>query len=72
MNALLEPFHFEFMQKALLGCLLIGFTNGYLSGFVVLRRQALLADGLSHSLLPGLGLGAARASSGAASRRMPT
>ena len=58
MNALLEPFQYEFMRKALLGCILIGFTNGYLSGFIVLRRHALLADGLSHSLLPGLAVGA--------------
>lgn len=58
MNALLEPFQYEFMRKALLGCVLIGFTNGYLSGFIVLRRHALLADGLSHSLLPGLAVGA--------------
>lgn len=58
MNWLTEPFQFQFMQKALLGCILIGFTNGYLSGFVVLRRHALLADGLSHSLLPGVAIGA--------------
>ena len=54
MNWLLEPFHHEFMQRALLGCALIGFTNGYLSAFIVLRRLALMADALSHSLLPGL------------------
>jgi manganese transport system permease protein len=58
MNWLMEPFHFEFMRKAFWGCVMIGFTNGYLSGFVVLRRHALLADGLSHSLLPGLAVGA--------------
>lgn len=58
MTNLLEPFEYEFMRKALLGCLLVGFTNGYLSGFIVLRRHALLADGLSHSLLPGLAIGA--------------
>jgi ABC-type Mn2+/Zn2+ transport system permease subunit len=56
-NWLLEPFRYEFMQKALLGCLLIGFTNGYLSSFIVLRRYALLADALSHSLLPGVAIG---------------
>jgi len=27
MNWLIEPFHHEFMQRALLGCALIGFTN---------------------------------------------
>lgn len=58
MRWLLDPFHFEFMQRALLGCILIGFTNGFLSAFVVLRRMALLADALSHSLLPGLAIGA--------------
>lgn len=58
MSHFLEPFQYEFMRKALIGCLLIGFTNGYLSGFIVLRRHALLADGLSHSLLPGLAIGA--------------
>lgn len=58
MNWLLEPFQHAFMQKALLGCILIGFTNGYLSGFIVLRRHALLGDALSHSLLPGLAIGA--------------
>ena len=57
MNWLLEPFHHEFMQRALLGCALIGFTNGYLSAFIVLRRLALMADALSHSLLPGLAIG---------------
>lgn len=55
---LFEPFEAAFMQRALLGCLLVGFTNGFLSSFVVLRRLALLADALSHSLLPGLAVGA--------------
>lgn len=58
MRWIIEPFHYEFMQRALLGCILIGFTNGFLSAFIVLRRMALLADALSHSLLPGLALGA--------------
>lgn len=54
MHWLLEPFRHEFMQRALFGCALIGFTNGALSSFVVLRRLALMADALAHSLLPGL------------------
>lgn len=58
MHWIIDPFHFEFMQRALLGCILIGFTNGFLSAFIVLRRMALLADALSHSLLPGLAVGA--------------
>ena len=57
MNWLLEPFTHEFMQRALVGGALIGFTNGFLGTFVVLRRMALMADSLSHSMLPGLALG---------------
>jgi len=57
MNWLLEPFTHEFMQRALVGGALIGFTNGFLGAFVVLRRLALMADSLSHSMLPGLALG---------------
>src|SRR5678815_168605 len=57
MDWLLEPFHHEFMQRALIGGALIGFTNGFLGAFVVLRRLALMADSLSHSLLPGLVIG---------------
>ena len=57
MNWLLEPLHHEFMQRAFLACALIGFTNGFLSAFIVLRRLALMADALSHALLPGLAVG---------------
>jgi ABC-type Mn2+/Zn2+ transport system permease subunit len=57
MDWLLEPFRHEFMQRALLGSALIGFTNGFLSAFIVIRRLALMADALSHSLLPGVALG---------------
>lgn len=54
--SLADPFRHEFMQRALLGCALIGFTNGCLSTFIVLRRLALMADALAHSLLPGLAI----------------
>lgn len=56
MNWLLEPFRHEFMQRALFGCALIGFTNGALSAFIVLRRLALMADAMAHSLLPGVAI----------------
>ncbi|MDB6171097.1 MAG: hypothetical protein JWL59_408 [Chthoniobacteraceae bacterium] len=57
MNWLIEPFTHEFMLRALVGGALIGFTNGFVGTFVVLRRLALMADSLSHSLLPGLAVG---------------
>ena len=46
------------MHRALLACVLIGFTNGFLGAYVVLRRLSLVADALSHSMLPGLALAA--------------
>jgi ABC-type Mn2+/Zn2+ transport system permease subunit len=57
MDWLSEPFHHEFMRRVFVGGALIGFTNGFLGAFVVLRRLALMADSLSHSLLPGLAVG---------------
>lgn len=47
----------EFMRRALVGSALIGFTNGFLGAFIILRRMSLMADALSHSMLPGLALG---------------
>jgi ABC-type Mn2+/Zn2+ transport system permease subunit len=58
MSWIIEPFQYEFMRRALLACVLIGFTNGFLGAYVVLRRLALVADALSHSMLPGLALAA--------------
>ena len=45
------------MRRALVGGALIGFTNGFLGAFIVLRRMSLMADALSHSMLPGLAIG---------------
>ncbi|MGJ8633709.1 MAG: metal ABC transporter permease [Luteolibacter sp.] len=52
-----EPLGYEHIQRGLLICILVGFTNGYFSAFVVLRKSALQVGSLSHSLLPGIGLG---------------
>jgi len=57
MDWLTEPFQHEFMRRVFVGGALIGFTGGFLGAFIVLRRLALMADSLSHSLLPGLALG---------------
>ncbi|RYD28181.1 MAG: metal ABC transporter permease, partial [Verrucomicrobiaceae bacterium] len=48
---------YPFFQRALLGALIIGFTNGCFSAYVVLRRSALVAGSLSHALLPGIAAG---------------
>ena len=46
-----------FFQRALAAALIIGFANGFFSGFVILRRNALSVSALSHTMLPGITLG---------------
>lgn len=46
-----------FYQRALATAGLIGFANGFFSGFVILRRDALSVSALSHTMLPGIALG---------------
>ncbi len=53
----MDLFSNPFYQRALAAALLIGFTNGFFSGFVVLRRNALSVSALSHTMLPGITLG---------------
>jgi ABC-type Mn2+/Zn2+ transport system permease subunit len=43
-------------RRALLACAMFGFANGFMSGFVVLRKSALKMSTLSHGLLPGIAL----------------
>jgi len=49
-----EPFDIILYQRALIACLVIGFTNGYTSAFVVMHQSPLKLSALSHSLLPGI------------------
>lgn len=58
MNFLSDLLAYEFNQRALLAAVMIGFMNGYIGGYVVLRRGALFAGSLSHTLFPGIALGA--------------
>ncbi len=46
----------SFLQRALLAAVLIGFANGFFSGFVNLRRNALSVSALSHTMLPGIAI----------------
>lgn len=54
MLTLLETLGTQFFQRALLAAAVIGFTNGFFSGFVLLRRSALSMGALSHTMLPGI------------------
>jgi manganese transport system permease protein len=49
-----EMLEHSFFQRALAAAALVGFTNGFFSGFVILRRTALSVSALSHTMLPGI------------------
>lgn len=53
----LELLSSPFYQRALATAGFIGFANGYFSGIVVLRRNALSVSALSHTMLPGIAAG---------------
>ncbi|MCU0967317.1 MAG: metal ABC transporter permease [Rubrivivax sp.] len=53
-----EPFaEFGFMQRALLGCLLLSASAPLVGVFLMLRRMSLTGDALAHAILPGAALG---------------
>jgi len=54
MSELLEILDMPFFRRALVAAALIGFTNGFVSGFVLLRRSSLTLSALSHTMLPGI------------------
>jgi iron/zinc/copper transport system permease protein len=53
MSTLVEPFHYTFMQRALLEVVLMSVVCGVLGVFVVLRGLTYTGESLSHTLVPG-------------------
>lgn len=51
---LLAPFELAFMQRALLGGLLVGALCAVVGAFVVLRGMAFIGDALAHAAFPGV------------------
>lgn len=45
---------FSLLRRALLAAIMIGFSNGFVSAFVVLHRSPLKLGALSHSVFPGI------------------
>jgi ABC-type Mn2+/Zn2+ transport system permease subunit len=56
MGLLLDPFEFAFFGRALLAATLVGAITGALGPFVVVRRMAYIGQGLSQSVLGGVGI----------------
>lgn len=54
----LAPFlEFGFMQRALLGCVLLSVSAAPVGVFLMLRRMSMTGDAIAHAILPGAALG---------------
>lgn len=54
----IAPFvEFAFMQKALLGALMLSLSAGPVGVFLMLRRMSLAGDAMAHAILPGAAAG---------------
>ncbi|WP_350313640.1 metal ABC transporter permease [Dickeya fangzhongdai] len=53
-DALLTPFQYEYMVKAILISSLVGGTCAFLSAYLMLKGWSLMGDALSHSVVPGV------------------
>ncbi|MBW4702685.1 MULTISPECIES: metal ABC transporter permease [unclassified Micromonospora] len=53
----MDLFQYDFMQRALVGALVIGLTAPALGIYLVQRRLALIGDGIGHVALTGVGAG---------------
>lgn len=53
-QAVLEPFYYEYMRNAIVASLLIGALCGVLSCFLMLKGWSLIGDALSHAVVPGV------------------
>ncbi len=50
---LLQPFQFEFFNKAIIAAVMVGGLCGLIGVYVVLRRMSYIGHGLSHSIFGG-------------------
>lgn len=51
-----EPWHYEFMQRAIAIGLLVGILCPVVGSYLIVQRMALLGDVIAHCVLPGLSL----------------
>jgi manganese/iron transport system permease protein len=53
-DALLAPFHYDFMQRAFVAALLVGGLCSTLGTYVVLRKLSFIGDGVAHASFAGI------------------
>lgn len=54
METLLEPFAYEYMNKAIFAAAVVGAVCAFLSAYLMLKGWSLIGDALSHSVVPGV------------------
>lgn len=54
---MVEILQFPFMQRAILGGLILGLLLAFMGIFVILRRMAFFGDGIAHASLAGIAIG---------------
>ena len=57
LNSLSEAMQYPFMQRALMGCVLVGLICAVIGVFVVLQNLAFIGQGVAQGSLPGLAIG---------------
>jgi len=56
-DAVVQPFvEFDFMRRALVGCLAISLAGPPFGVFLMLRRMSLMSDVMGHAILPGVAI----------------
>ena len=53
-DALVEPFHYAFMQRAFVAALAVGILCSTMGTYVVLRRLSFIGDGIAHASFAGI------------------
>jgi len=54
MDALLAPFHYEFMQRAFIAAIFVGLLCSVMGTFVILRKLSFIGDGIAHASFAGI------------------
>lgn len=54
LDLLLEPFQYNYMQKAIFVSMTVGLVCAFLSSYLMLKGWSLIGDALSHAVVPGV------------------